>query len=104
MKVVWAHQAYLRLSEIHEFIARDSQEAADQWADKILDRGDGLADFPAKGRAVPELPGSGLRELIAGNYRIVYRVAKTKIEVLTVFEGHMGFPVEDLPGLQAEGT
>lgn len=104
MKVVWTHQAYLRLSEIHEFIARDSQEAADRWAGKILDRGDGLADFPEKGRAVPELPGSSLRELIEGNYRIVYRVTKRKIELLTVFEGHMGLPAKDLPDVPTAGT
>ena len=37
---------------------------------------------------MPELPESGLREFIVGNYRLVYRQMPGAIEVLTVFEGH----------------
>lgn len=50
------------------------------------------------GRAVPELPESELRELVEGNYRIVYRVRGKRVQVLTVFEGHCRFPADDLPG------
>lgn len=96
MKVAWTDQAYERLAEIHDFIARDSEEAADRLVDKVIQRGDRLADFPQKGRVVPELPGLGLRELIEGNYRIVYRLVKSKVEILTVFEGHLLFPIEDI--------
>ena len=34
------------------------------------------------------MPGAGLRELLVGNYRIIYRITSNTIEVLTVFEGH----------------
>jgi plasmid stabilization system protein ParE len=34
------------------------------------------------------LPDSGLRELVIGNYRIVYRRTPSAVVVLTVFEGH----------------
>jgi len=37
---------------------------------------------------LPELPESGLRELLVGNYRIVYRRTPKTVEVLTVFDGH----------------
>lgn len=96
MKVVWTDQAYERLVEIRDFIARDSEEAAGRLIDEVIQRGDGPADFPRKGRVVPELPGVGLRELIEGNYRIVYRLVKSKVEILTVFEGHLPFPVKDI--------
>ena len=33
-----------------------------------------------------------MRELLLGSYRIVYRVAKGGVEVLTVFEGHRLLP------------
>ena len=39
------------------------------------------------GRIVPEINSPNIREIIEGNYRIIYRVAQEKIEVLTVFEG-----------------
>lgn len=103
MRVVWTDQAFLRLAELSDFIARNSPEAADRVADQLIRKGDALADFPERGRVVPELPGSGLRELIQGNYRIVYRVRRARIEILTVFEGHMSFPEEDIRGREGPG-
>jgi len=41
---------------------------------------------------VPELRREDVREVIEGNYRIVYRVTKASVEVLTVFEGHHLLP------------
>ena len=48
------------------------------------------------GRSVPELPGTGIREIIEGRYRLVYRIQAKVIQVLTVFEGHRQFPMEDV--------
>jgi hypothetical protein len=41
---------------------------------------------------VPELQREDVREVIEGNYRIVYMITKDSMEVLTVFEGHHLFP------------
>ena len=59
--------------EIERFVARDDPRAAARLVDKLIDRGDALAEHPERGRRLPELPESGLRELIVGNYRLVYR-------------------------------
>ena len=45
---------------------------------------------------MPELPESGLRELIVDNYRIVYRRTPRAVEVLTVFEGHRLLRLDEL--------
>jgi hypothetical protein len=37
-----------------------------------------------------------IRELIEGNYRIVYQVFADRLVILTVFEGHQLFPEEKL--------
>jgi hypothetical protein len=45
------------------------------------------------------LPGHearGIREVLEGNYRIVYRVRADVVEILTVFERHRLLPEEDL--------
>jgi plasmid stabilization system protein ParE len=47
---------------------------ASRLVDRLIDRGEALAAHPDKGRRLREMPGAGLRELIVGNYRIVYRV------------------------------
>jgi len=96
MKVVWTRQAFVRLAEIEDFIALDSHAAAEAHTAQLIHRAEALAQFPEMGRSVPELAGSDLRELIEGNYRIVYRIRARRIEVLTVFEGHHLLPVQDL--------
>ena len=96
MKVIWTEQALVRLIEIQEFIARANPDAAEQLGHRVVERGDGLSKFPAMGRTVPELPGTGIREVIEGRYRIVYRIQAKVIQILTVFEGHHQFPTEDV--------
>ena len=44
-----------------------------------------LEIFPQSGRIVPELQLEMMREIIFGNYRIVYRLRKEEVEVLIVF-------------------
>ena len=88
MKVVWTEQAWGRLIEIEEFIERDDPGAAAKLIEKLVQRADALARHPERGRRLPEIPGSGLRELVVGNYRIVYRPGPKRVEILTVFEGH----------------
>ncbi|HBL16360.1 MAG TPA: hypothetical protein DD417_06265 [Elusimicrobia bacterium] len=46
-----------------------------------------MAAFPRSGRVVPELCDPTVRELILGNYRLVYRVKAKCIQLLTVYHG-----------------
>lgn len=43
--------------------------------------------FPLSGRVVPEINKQEIREVILGNYRIVYRFMVNEVEVLTVHHG-----------------
>jgi plasmid stabilization system protein ParE len=88
VKVVWTEQAWERLIEIEAFIGRDDPGAASRLIDRLLDRAEKLARHPDSGRTLPELPNSGLRELVVDRYRIIHRRGPKAIEVLTVFEGH----------------
>jgi len=97
MKILWTEQAWTRLVEIEAFIARDNPTAASRFVDKLIERGDALARNPDRGRKLREMPGAGLRELLVGNYRLVYRVTSSAIEVLTVFEGHRLLREGELP-------
>ena len=94
MKVIWTDQALARLIEIQDFIGHANPVAAEQLIHRLVERGDGLSKFPAMGRSVPELYGTGIREIIEGRYRIVYRVQTKVIQILTVFEGHRQFPTD----------
>ena len=100
MKVVWTAQAWEKLLEIEAFIAEDAPRAAAKLVDRLIARADDLARHPDRGRRLPEMPGSGIRELIVGNYRIVYRRESQVIEVLTVFEGRRFLRREEIPEIR----
>ena len=88
LEVVWTENAERRLAEIEEYIAEDSPMAAETFVAKLVGRGESLKDSATRGRPIPELPASGIREVLEGNYRIMYRIGGRRVEILTVFEGH----------------
>lgn len=86
-QVSWTDQALEDLKAICLFIARDSKRIAEMFADKIFLATDRLENFPLSGRIVPELNRKEIREIIHGNYRVIYRVLGNKVEILTVHHG-----------------
>jgi addiction module RelE/StbE family toxin len=86
-KVTWTEQALEDLEAICLFIARDAPRYAELFADQVFKATDRLEDFPLSGRVVPEFGREDIREIIFGNYRIIYRVLTKEVEVLTVHHG-----------------
>ncbi len=86
-QVRWTPQAADDLDAIAEFIARDSPHFAVLFVADILQTVDRLADFPESGRMVPEIGEKSIREIILGSYRIIYRLRREAVEVLTVHHG-----------------
>lgn len=90
--LVWTDRALSDLEAIGDFIAADNPAAAERWVGVLLNTAERTADVPMAGRRVPELGRDDVREVIKRTYRIVYRVLRDRVEVLTVFEGHRLFP------------
>jgi plasmid stabilization system protein ParE len=88
MKVLWTRESLEQLVEIERYIAKDSPIIAQQFVEHLVEQGDALSRNPRIGRIVPEISNENIRERIIKNYRLVYRLNKDKIEILTVFEGH----------------
>ena len=86
------------LEAIGDFIAQDDLRAAERWIDQFLATALHAARNPLAGRLVPEVGRNDVREVFKRTYRIVYRVSRGRVEVLTVFEGHRLFPGDvDVP-------
>ncbi len=96
MKIVWTHFAIQRVGEIAEYIALDNVSAAEKWVDKIFKRVEDLSSFGKSDRKVSETNDQKLREIIFGNYRIIYRIQKETIFILTVRNFKQMLPIEDL--------
>jgi len=84
MKIEWSALSIKRAKEIAEYIALDSPEESNKWRQDLINRVEQLNEFPKSGRVVPELNDILTRELIFGNYRIIYRIGENKIFILTV--------------------
>jgi addiction module RelE/StbE family toxin len=90
--VRWTVGAREDLREIVEHIAADSPTYARAMAMRILGSVKRLRAHPALGRVVPEYEDESIRELIVGNYRVVYRVEGRRVGVLAVVHGARDLP------------
>ena len=88
MKLFWTETAKQDLIAIRQYISADNPTTAKRWIERLRQRTRNSLHAPLAGRMVPELAREDIRELIEGNYRIVYQVLDDRIVVLAVFEGH----------------
>jgi toxin ParE1/3/4 len=96
MKIIWSPLAIDRASEIAEYIALDKPSAAEKWIATVFSKVELLRPSPESGRVVPEIRNDQFRELIYGNYRIIYRIEKTQIAILTVRHGKQILPIDEI--------
>jgi len=96
VKIVWSPLAVDRASEIAQYIAQDKPSAAEKWVVAVFSKVDQLRCSPEIGRAVPEIGNESFRELIYGNYRIIYRLGKHQISILTIRHGKQILPVDEI--------
>lgn len=87
VEIKWTIPALDDVESIAEFIAHDSKHFASIQIEKFFLRAEILADYPLSGRIVPEAGDTTIRELIEGNYRIIYRVvSEARIDILTIHQ------------------
>ncbi len=84
VKLIWTEVAIEDLKSIHNYISKDSKAYADRFIEKIISRVGQLEALPRSGRIVPEYNIETLRELIEGNYRIIYKIEPDSIGIVRV--------------------
>lgn len=73
------------MEEAADYIGEGRVEAARRWVLSLFRVVERLESFPESGRFVPEISGRrDLREVIHGEYRIIYRLESERISILTV--------------------
>ncbi len=87
MKLIWTDPSVEDLRSIHNYIARDSDTYAADFVEQVILSVERLLRFPRLGRAVAEAHDENIRELVYQKYRIVYRIAGERIEILTIVHG-----------------
>ena len=90
-KVIWAYAAEEDLEAAASYIHRDSPVYAASFIDRALDAGRSLDEFAERGRMVPELGDSSIREIFVYSYRLVYRIEDDRISILALIHGRRDF-------------
>lgn len=96
MKIVWSLLAVERTSEIVDYIAQDKPLAAEKWIHTVFSKIEQLRSNPEIGRIVPEINENRFRELIYGNYRIIYHIETKQISILTIRHGKQILPTDEI--------
>src|SRR3990172_11925852 len=95
----WTLQSLEDIEAIANFITRDSGYYARMFTKKVFEAVDRLELFPESGRVVPELNRKEIREVIIGNYRIIYRIRGELVEILTVYHSSRLLDVNGIKNL-----
>jgi addiction module RelE/StbE family toxin len=95
-QIKWTNHATLDLKDIFDYIAKDSKSYAFHHVQKIKEKTFILRNNPRLGRKVPEMDRDDIRELIQGDYRIIFRIKTEKrIDIISVFHSARILRIDD---------
>jgi addiction module RelE/StbE family toxin len=85
VRINWTFQAKNDLKDIADYISKDSVLYAKRQVLKIRNLTDILKSQNYSGRMVSEFQNENIKEILEGNYRIIYRIVnKNRIDILTI--------------------
>jgi len=86
-KIVWSLEAVDDLKLIADYIAKDSAFYATAFVQEIRDASRSLKEFSERGRIVPELSNTKIRELFIKEYRLIYSIEEFRVVILGIIHG-----------------
>ena len=80
------------MRQIYRFIAREAPAAAAEWMEGVEAAIDSLEEMPARCPVAPEprFAKRGIRQLLYGRYRILFRLEGRYVRVLTILHTARG--------------
>ena len=85
--IVWTESAWRDLERTADYIAESSPGYASAFVERIRERARSLADLTLRARVVPELADPTVRELLIGNYRLIFEIADNTVYILGLIHG-----------------
>ncbi|MFY7998747.1 MAG: type II toxin-antitoxin system RelE/ParE family toxin [Candidatus Kapaibacteriota bacterium] len=84
-EIIWSKQANDDLHQIFSFYLEQSPPFAKATIDRLMKAVTRLEVFPSSGRIVPEIGKKHIREILVGNYRVLYSImSEAEILILTI--------------------
>lgn len=83
--IKWTDQSIQDIENIASFIAKDSGKYAKIQTIRFFDAAHTLISHPKIGQIVPEVGDDTVRQILQGNYRIIYKIVNDNlIHILTI--------------------
>lgn len=92
MEIIFTERFVTRVEECTDYIALDHIPAAIEWAEGVFEHCEQLRTQPDSGRMVPEFNRPEIKELIHGNYRLVYELKPKQVYMLTIWHTSQVIP------------
>ena len=83
----WTQSAWNDLEAAADYISKDSPRYAASFVQEVRDAARSLNTLAFRGRVVPELDDTNIRELFLKSYRLIYQVTAQKIYILGLIHG-----------------
>ena len=83
-RLEWTARAQSALNDALTYVARESPAAAEHLLIRILDAAETLTTLTERGRVVPELDESTIREIVVPPYRLIYGYDEAVDRILAV--------------------
>ena len=79
VEVIWTQNATDEIVSIAEYLEQYSEHYASMIVKRLYEKVGVLKQFPKLGRVIPEMQDDQYRELIEGNYRVMYEILDEEI-------------------------
>ena len=86
----WSKRGRLRRMQCVQYIAQESGDwpTAWKWEDDVFEAVSHLEGFRLSGSVVREFGRADIRQVLLGDYRIIYRVKNDIPEIISIRHGH----------------
>ena len=84
-KVIWTKQVLEDFENLLEYIGTDAPVAARRLGQKLIDHVEVLEKHPHLGNFLPEDETGTYRQILQGNYRIIYRIESNAVYLIALY-------------------
>lgn len=91
-RVNWTESAWGEVQAAAEYIARDSSYYASALIEEARLAAQSLRQSPLRGRVVPEIRDTAVREIFVKQYRLIYEVRLDRVIVVACLHSSRQFP------------
>ena len=83
-QLLWTNNAHQQLDSIRTYIESNNSYFAERYINRMLRRIELLKSFPESGELQPQYRGSNVRQVVFGNYRIIFQSTTTVVRILAI--------------------